>query len=178
MFDFIFTDFTSFVFWQKVFNFMRWVFIFIDIGLFVGIIYILKRSLEYCPPFVSHKHVPYLKGIAIPKPSANAVFMKSEWNAFLARASAAQDESLPLLIIEADKLVDEALKKLGFPGETMLERIQALARTRKMHTLEGFWRAHKVRNEIVHAPNYSVSRQDVEHYLQIYQRFLKELGCI
>ncbi len=168
----------SFASWQKWFNLIRWGFIAGDVFLFAGVIYLLRRAMEYSPPFVSHKRIPYLKGIAVPKRTAGQVSMRHEWDAFLARASAAQDESLPLLVIEADKLVDEALKKLGFPGETMLERIQAMARTRKMRSLEAFWRAHKTRNEIAHAPNFLISRAEVERHLSSYQRFLKELGCL
>ncbi len=176
MFDFFSTDFFSFSFLRKSFGFFRWVFIITDAFLVLSAVYVLRKALEFYPPFVSHKRIPYLKG-AVPAGKVG-VSMKFEWNGFLARARAATPDSFPLLVIEADKITDEALKRLGFQGETMLERIQTLARARKMGSLEGFWRAHKVRNEIAHTPNFSMPHRDVERHLLAYQRFLKELGCL
>lgn len=178
MIDFSSIDFFSIALWQKLYGFAKWIFIILDVFFICSVVYLWRKGLEYYPPFVPYQRIPYLKGIAKPKRGASEVSMKAEWDEFVSRARSASDETLPLVILEADKFTDNALQKLGFPGNTMLERIQALARDRKMKTLEAFWRAHKTRNEIAHAPNFILSRSEADRHLVSYQKFLKELGVI
>ena len=178
MFDLTSVDIFSIALWQKVYTFVKWIFILMNIFFVFAIVYLWRKGMEYYPPFVPYKNIGYLKGITKPKKSASEISMRSEWDEFLARVQVASDETLPLVILEADKFTDNALKKLGLPGNTMLERIQALARERNMKTLETFWQAHKTRNEIAHAPNFTLGRHETDHHLASYQKFLKELGVI
>src|SRR3989344_1716352 len=175
MIDFTSIDFLSIGFWSKVYVFAKWAFILTDIFFVFAVVYLWRKGLEYYPPFVAFQRIPYLKGIATPKRSASEVSMRAEWDEFVARARAASDETLPLIILEADKFADDALKRLGFPGDNMLERIQSLARERKMKTLEAFWRAHKIRNEIAHTPHFLIAREEAGRHLVSYEKFLKEL---
>src|SRR3990167_7488721 len=113
MIDFSSIDIFSFALWQKVYVFAKWAFILADVFFVFAVVYLWKKGLEYYPPFVPYQRIPYLKGIAKPKRSASEVSMRSEWEEFLSRVRAASDETLPLVILEADKFSDNALKKLG-----------------------------------------------------------------
>ena len=80
-------------------------------------------------------------------------------------------------IIEADNLVDGVLKKLGYSGETMGERIQFIDR-HEVPSLENLWQAHRLRNKLVHEPDYNLRREEMERAVRNYETTLKELGAI
>ncbi len=52
-------------------------------------------------------------------------------------------------IIEADIILDDMLTQLGYPGDTVGEKLKAVDPAR-FHTLNEAWDAHKVRNDIAH----------------------------
>lgn len=173
----VISHFFSTIDWKLVFNITKIIFLILDIGLVVAIIYSAKRAREFYPSFVKYNKIPFLKkNITLKNDSVSLV---SEWNLIEQQMNTVSEEGWAILIIEADKLVDEALKRFGFEGDTMLKRIQSLARlNKKMKTLEAFWRAHKIRNHIAHTSGYIISRNDAETYLASYKSFLKELGCL
>lgn len=79
-----------------------------------------------------------------------------------------------LAVIEADKLLDYALKAQNFSGETMAERLNSA--TYKYPKLKKVWWAHKVRNYIVHDPNYIVKFNETCRVLDLFKKALKKLG--
>lgn len=164
--------------WITIFRFIRIIFIVLDIALVFLIIYVLKKALLYYPPFVSHKKIPALKGGALEE-IPEVPLLNEEWENLEAKASVCPDDGWAILVIEADKLADEGMKRLGIPGLTMLERLQSLARSREnMKTLESFWKAHKVRNQIAHTHGYILSPSEAKTYLDSYKGFLEELGLL
>ena len=82
----------------------------------------------------------------------------------------------PLAIINADKLLDEALKKRKLKGKAMGERLVAA-----QHILtdnDGVWFGHKLRNRIVHEDNVKLKEKDVKQALLGFRRALKDLGAL
>lgn len=85
-------------------------------------------------------------------------------------------ETWPLAIINADKLVDEALKKRHFKGKTMGERL--VSAQRSLSSNDTVWYGHKLRNKLVHE-DYKVTRKnDVKDALLGFLQALKDLGAI
>lgn len=169
-------DIFSPVTWERIFWFARLVFILLDIALVCLIVYAVKRSLDFYPPFVSYGRIPFLKGKKI---EASKISFAKEWEELEARAAETGDNDWAILVIDADKLVDEALRRLGFSGNSMLERVQDLARKNpKLKTLERFWKAHKARNHIAHTSGYQVTKHEAKGYLAAYESLLIELDCL
>lgn len=84
--------------------------------------------------------------------------------------------SYQMTVLEADKLLDNALKESGAAGETMSERLKA---KRDVWTnASAVWNAHKLRNQIVHETDFSVSYDSARHALAGFKRALKDLGAI
>lgn len=82
----------------------------------------------------------------------------------------------PLAIINADKLLDEALKKRRLKGKAMGERLVAA-----QHILtdnDGVWYGHKLRNRLVHEDNVKLKEKDVKQALIGFRRALKDLGAL
>lgn len=107
----------------------------------------------------------------IPKGIDKQYFMH-EWSDI---SVAFKDEKTrSMSIISADKLLDEALKCLAYKGSTMAERLVS-AKT-KLKDKDSVWKAHKLRNKIVHEPKFAVNEAQAKEALKGYYRAFKDLG--
>lgn len=82
----------------------------------------------------------------------------------------------PLAIIDADNLLNDALKQLHYKGKTTGERLVAA-----QHTLshnESVWFGHKLRNRIVHEDVRKLKKQDILDALNGFRQALKDLGAL
>jgi transposase len=84
--------------------------------------------------------------------------------------------SCQFAIIEADKLLDIAMKESGIRGDTMGERLKT-ARGR-WSDRNAIWTAHKLRNQIVHEADVAVGYDTVRRALASFKRALKDMGAI
>lgn len=82
----------------------------------------------------------------------------------------------PLSIIDADKLLDEALKKRHFKGKTMGERLVAAQRI--LTDNDAVWFGHKLRNQLVHEDTVKLKQNDVKEALVGFRQALKDLGAL
>ena len=96
----------------------------------------------------------------------------NEWNDIIELSKEAK--SRPLSVVHADKLLDEALKRLGHKGETMAERLISAKNALKHR--DAVWNAHKLRNKIVHESAFEPSEKEVKTALAAYHKTFKDLG--
>ncbi len=82
----------------------------------------------------------------------------------------------PLAVIDADKLLDDALKKLKYKGKTMGERL--VAAQRDMTDNDSVWYAHKLRNKLVHEEVATIKEVAVKDALKGVRQALRDLGAI
>ena len=99
------------------------------------------------------------------------------WQAILLKMASGTPDALKVSIIDADKLADDALKKLGLEGEHMADRLERLD-AEDFKTLPKLQEAHRVRNELVHTPGFTVSALQAREVLKAYEEFLKEVGVL
>jgi hypothetical protein len=100
---------------------------------------------------------------------------------FLARwkevqALYAEKNTWPLAIINADKLVDDALKKSKYKGKTMGERL--VSAQHDLSSNDGIWFGHKLRNKLVHEEFTIKSKAEVKEALLGFLQALKDLGAL
>lgn len=88
----------------------------------------------------------------------------------------ANADSQQLAILNADKLLDAALKETGSKGSTMGERMKA--RQGVWSNANAVWAAHKLRNQIAHEDHISISDETVRRALASFKRALKDLGVM
>lgn len=81
-----------------------------------------------------------------------------------------------LAILEADKLLDHALKSLGMSGETMGERLKFAQY--KYPDLRNVWWAHKIRNQLAHEASFRLDAGDARRAMRDFERALTRLGAI
>jgi len=79
-----------------------------------------------------------------------------------------------LAIMEADTLLDSALKSMSMPGTTLGERLKVACY--KYPKLKDVWWAHKLRNQLVHEASFQTGPRQVRQALDEYERALKTLN--
>lgn len=81
-----------------------------------------------------------------------------------------------LAILNADKLVDQALRERRFSGKTMGERMKSANSLWK--NANHVWSAHKIRNQLAHEPDVRLSYDTTLRALSAFKQALKDLGAI
>ncbi|MBM3204586.1 hypothetical protein FJZ48_01235 [Candidatus Uhrbacteria bacterium] len=79
-------------------------------------------------------------------------------------------------VIEADKLLDLALKSMLMPGETLGERLKVAAY--KYPSIRNVWPAHKLRNQLVHEATFEISPRQAKQALNDFEKALKSLNVM
>ncbi|HEY0964517.1 MAG TPA: hypothetical protein VGE31_01835 [Candidatus Paceibacterota bacterium] len=81
-----------------------------------------------------------------------------------------------LAIIEADIILDEALKERGYGGSSLGERLRNVSPT-QLNSLNDAWEAHKIRNRIAHdGADFVLTHRLAEETINRYRRVFSELG--
>lgn len=84
--------------------------------------------------------------------------------------------SQQLAVLNADKLLDKALKATGHKGETMGERMSSASRV--FTKREAIWAAHKLRNRIAHEDTVKLNPNLTRRALMSFKHGLKDLGVL
>ena len=112
------------------------------------------------------------------KPPKEAVTpYDNRWQEIKNHVNSFRESEWKMAVIEADKLVDDALKAAGFPGESMGERLM-LIKPGQLLNLQYLWDAHKLRNLIVHDPNYQITHRQAIWAVEAFESVLRELGAL
>lgn len=100
-----------------------------------------------------------------------------EWQKIMQDFQKGDDANFKLAIIEADKLLDDILKKANFQGADMGERLNNI-NSAQLSCIDDVWRAHRIRNKIAHETNFAIKRDEAEVIIKIYERALEELQVL
>ena len=84
--------------------------------------------------------------------------------------------SWKMAIIEADKLMDSALKIAKMRGTTMGERLRFAVF--KYPKIRSVWSAHILRNDLVHETGRGISRKEAQKALTLFKQGLRILGAL
>ena len=84
------------------------------------------------------------------------------------------EQSYHLAILNADKLLDQALKQRGVKGETMGERMKIT----RWSNANAVWTSHKLRNRIAHEHDIVIRYDEARRALAGFKQALKDMGAI
>jgi hypothetical protein len=96
------------------------------------------------------------------------------WAKIMAHLEVGTEAEYKLAVIEADLMLDDILKRMGYGGKTLGERLEKLTAA-TLPNIEQIWEAHKTRNNIVHDPDYRLSLDQARKTLAIYEQALRDL---
>jgi hypothetical protein len=101
---------------------------------------------------------------------------RSRWMSIETALSRDNSGSHILCVLNADKLLDQALRDRGVAGKTMAERMKSCQG--KWTNGNGLWAAHKVRNRLAHETDATIDYDRAKQALVAYKQGLKDLGAI
>ncbi|HJP81062.1 MAG TPA: hypothetical protein VJ841_01540 [Candidatus Saccharimonadales bacterium] len=101
---------------------------------------------------------------------------RSKWLTIENQLKRDEESSYHLCILNADKLLDQALRERGVRGETMGERMKAVRST--WSNANAVWTAHKLRNQVAHEPDVRIGYDDTRRALAAFKQALKDVGAI
>lgn len=81
-----------------------------------------------------------------------------------------------LAVMEADTLLDSALKSMSMPGQTLGERLKFAGY--KHPSLKNVWWAHKLRNQLVHEATFQLGQRQAKQALDEFEKALKTLNVL
>lgn len=101
----------------------------------------------------------------------------AQWEKIAEKLKINTAESLRLALIDADTIVDVYLRKAGYEGETMAERLSQVLGS-DTDNLQEVWKAHRLRNDVVHTPGFDLSADSAKEAVAAFEYFLKNCGAI
>jgi len=104
----------------------------------------------------------------------NNVYFAERWKDLQAHCKSRK--TWPLAIIDADNLLDEALKRGLYKGKTTGERLVTAQHT--LTSNESVWFGHKLRNKIAGEDVRKLKKQDILQALGGFRQALKDLGAL
>ncbi|MEK7461069.1 MAG: hypothetical protein AAB647_02540 [Patescibacteria group bacterium] len=105
-------------------------------------------------------------------------YQKRWWNITELAGHKNSEQHWQQAVIEADKLVDQAMRELAFPGASFGERLRAAERRFDRSSYQNMWDAHKLRNQIAHEVGSRIDRAKANRALMAFERGLRVLGAL
>jgi hypothetical protein len=100
--------------------------------------------------------------------------VNSRWSYIRELIESTQESNWRQAIIEADIMLDEMLTRLGFPGDTIGDKLKS-ANPAHFGTLDDAWTAHRVRNDIAHqGSSYQLSDHTAYQTIGRYENVFRE----
>lgn len=109
-------------------------------------------------------------------PRLNVSRYQTQWLAIENSVTRGNQASWHVSIMNADKLLDQALRDRRFKGQTMGERMKSAAKVWK--NANHVWGAHKIRNQLAHEVDTQLSYEVTLRSLSAFKQALKDLGAI
>lgn len=101
---------------------------------------------------------------------------RTSWMTIEQQLVKGEEASCHLVVLNADKLLDQALKQRNFKGDTMGERMKSARDV--WSSANNVWAAHKLRNRIAHETDVKVGYDNARRALAAYKQALKDVRAI
>lgn len=100
------------------------------------------------------------------------------WQEVLDLVNSEDPKHWRLSIMEADIMLDELLKRSGFMGDTLGERLKA-ADPASFRMLDEAWEAHRVRNQVAHeGSDFILSQREARRAVELYRKVFEAYNVI
>ena len=100
-----------------------------------------------------------------------------QWNKILEYLESGSESEYKLAVIGADDMFDESLKKMGYTGETLEEKLGKLT-SATLPNIKQLYDTHQLRNNIVHDPDYRLTLDETKKILDVYDQAFRDLQIL
>lgn len=101
---------------------------------------------------------------------------RSRWLTIEQQLKRDEAMSYSMCVLNADALLDQALKDRGISGLSMGDRMKQMQK--KWSNANNVWTAHKLRNRIAHDPDVKLNYENARQALASFKQALKDVGAI
>jgi len=152
----------------RIFFYFKIIFIVLALVLlFLTILFLLKSS------WLKHRFLESWTEFFIYRPFGAKKAFK-QWSKIEKRIEGGNEADCKMAIIEADTLLSEVFREMGYSGETIEENLKQLD-SATLPNIEEVLLAHQTRDNVVHDPDYKLTLEKTKKTLSIYQQALRDL---
>lgn len=101
----------------------------------------------------------------------------SGWQSVINKLESGSEDSYKQAVIEADKMFDDLLKRNGYQGGDMGERLKQVT-SEQLTSIDEVWQAHRMRNRLVHEPDFELKEHEARRMVEIYERAFQDLKAL
>jgi hypothetical protein len=102
--------------------------------------------------------------------------IQARWSEIELMTAGGGEMNLKMAVMEADKLLDHALKAMAFPGLTLGERLKFAAY--RFPRIGDVWWAHRLRNQLVHESSFYLEPGMAKKAIGVYKKTLQMLNVL
>ena len=165
--DFFYSDsFAQLIFWIKIFSGL------VTVALSIGIVVLGIKTKKFWSRIGEVK-----ESIGAVSQIKEKGKMVQKWKDIVVKAESHIESDRKMAVIEADKLMDELIKRIGFKGKDMGERLKQI-NSSQISNINDIWQAHKIRNNLVHDAYFKLTENDTGYVIRVYGNTLEELGIL
>jgi len=100
-----------------------------------------------------------------------------KWKKIKERLGTDIESEYKLAIIEASEFFDKILKSLGYPEKTLQQKLEKLS-VEEVSNLAELFKAIQVYYDIIHDPNYKLSKEKTQLVINVFEKSLLDLGAL
>lgn len=102
--------------------------------------------------------------------------IEKDWIKTKARLDSGLESEYKLALIEAETVLDDTLNRMGYLGDSLGEKLKKLTPI-ILPNISSIQDAHRIRNNIVHDPDYRLSLDEAKNSVNIYEEALRSLDA-
>jgi hypothetical protein len=102
--------------------------------------------------------------------------IRARWDEIERLVSSGEHMALKMAVLEADKLLDHALKAMAMSGNTLGERLKFAAY--RYPNIREVWWAHRLRNSLAHEPTFRLEKHTAKRAIKEFERALRMLNVM
>ncbi len=100
-----------------------------------------------------------------------------EWKKIMKRFDSGIEAEYKLAIIETDSMLGEILQRMGYDEPTIEKNLNKITAV-EIPNIDDLKEARRVRNGVVHDPDYQLSKEKSKEVMDIYQESFRSLGIV
>lgn len=103
---------------------------------------------------------------------------KKRWQKIERKIDEGGESNYRVAVIDCDKMIQDVLNDLGYSDDTWANTLAQAKSKFSNSAFQGLWRAHKVRNRVVHDSEHELNSMEAKSAIKKYRRALKELNVL
>lgn len=97
-----------------------------------------------------------------------------KWGKIKKRLEKDNEAEYKLALIEADKMLDDILKRMGYGEESLNDKLKRLSSS-DVSNLEELLKANEICENVVHDPDYRLDKEKAKEIISIFEKSFKDL---